>query len=289
MKSSDQNLMQVHFAVLLFGVSGLFAKLLDLPSMTIVFFRVVFSGLFLLLVLSCSRSGVRLREKRQYGGLILLGALLAVHWTSFYQSIKLSSVAVGLLTFSTFPVFVTFLEPLLTRERLKRSDVLAAGVTFAGVLLVVPGFRWESGAARGALLGIFSGLTYALLSLMNRRYAAEYSGLLIAFYEQSAAAVFLLPFCLWSPPAVTGRDLLLLAVLGVVFTGAAHSLFISGLRRVRAQTAGIISCLEPVYGIFLAWLILGEVPSMRELFGGAVILGAVFYSTVRYQKNAGAP
>ena len=289
MKSFDQNLMQVHFAVLLFGVSGLFAKLLDLPSMTIVFFRVVFSGLFLLLVLACSRSGVRLREKRQYGGLILLGALLAVHWTSFYQSIKLSSVAVGLLTFSTFPAFVTFLEPLLTRERLKRSDVLAAAVTFAGVLLVVPGFRWESGAARGALLGIFSGLTYALLSLMNRRYAAEYSGLLIAFYEQSAAAVFLLPFCLWSLPAVTGRDLLLLAVLGVVFTGTAHSLFISGLRRVRAQTAGIISCLEPFYGIFLAWLILGEVPSLRELFGGAVVLGAVFYSTVRSQKNAGAP
>lgn len=280
------SLIQIHLAVLLFSVSGLYAKLLSLPPMAIVLGRVVFSSLFLFCALKCFRTGFRLKRKRHLLILCLLGGLLAVHWTAFYQSIQQSTVAVGLLTFSTFPVFAAFLEPLFFREKLSRRDLLTALTAFAGIALVVPGFQWQSEATQGALLGVFAGFTYAVLSLMNRKYVAEYSSLLISFYEQFAAALVLLPFFLLSPPAVTGKDLLLLMLLGIVFTGIAHSLFIAGLKRVRTRTAGVISCLEPVYGIFLAWALLGETPSIKELAGGAVVLSSVFYATLRQRKAA---
>ena len=126
----------------------------------------------------------------------------------------------------------------------------------------------------------------AFMSLLNRKLAGRYSGSLIAFYEQSAAAVILLPILFILPlPKVTSADWALLVLLGVIFTGVAHSMFIGGMRAVRAQTAGIIASLESVYGIISAALILGEVPSVREIIGGVIILGTAFYSSLRSSRE----
>jgi len=95
----------------------------------------------------------------------------------------------------------------------------------------------------------------------------------------------LLPLLLFSRPVMTGLDWGLVVLLGVVFTGVAHSMFIGGMRVVRAQTAGMIASLESVYGIIFAALILGEIPSLRELLGGVIILGTATYSTLRSSKT----
>ncbi len=213
--------------------------------------------------------------------LIILGGVLAIHWTSFFEAIKVSTVAIGLLTFSTFPVFVTFMEPLFFKEKIRLSDVIIAIVAFGGVILVIPKFTVESAAAQGALWGILSGFTYAILSILNRKYVKAYSSTVIAFYEQIIATVLLMPFIFVESPAISMRDIALLILLGTVFTGISHTLFINGLKNVKTQAAGIISTLEPVYGIVFATILLGEIPSMRELLGGAIILSTVFYSTVK--------
>lgn len=82
-------------------------------------------------------------------------------------------------------------------------------------------------------------------------------------------------------PAFHIRDLILLIILGIIFTGISHSLFISGLKNIKTQTAGIISSLEPVYGIIFAVFLLREIPTLREILGGSIILGTVFYSTIK--------
>ena len=133
---------------------------------------------------------------------------------------------------------------------------------------------------------MLSALTYALLSLMNRRFSAVYPGSVVCFYEQSAAAVVLLPFVAVMRPAVTGIDIALIAVLGVFCTAFAHSLFVSSLRRVRVQTAGIIAGMESVYGIILAALVLKMPPTARELIGGAIVLGVSLYTTISENREA---
>jgi drug/metabolite transporter (DMT)-like permease len=279
MKIKNKSVMEIHTAVLLFGLSGLFGKLLSLPPIIIVLGRVFFSSIFLLFIVLYLKRNILLREKKHYFYLLLMGILLAVHWTTFYKSIQVSTVAIGLLTFSTFPVFVTFLEPYFLKEKIKLSEVIIAAVTFMGVVLVVPKLQLDNSFTQGALWGILSGLTYAVLSMMNRSYVREYSSTVIAFYEQAIAAILLLPFLFLYRPIFQGQDILMLILLGTVFTGVSHSLFIRGLRNIKTQTAGIISSLEPVYGIIFAALLLREIPTLREVIGGIIILGAVFYST----------
>jgi len=278
-------LLEIHFAVLFFGLAGLFGKLVSQPPTVIVFGRVFYAMAFLLPALWLRRQSLKLNRGSDYLALLLQGFILAVHWGTFFQSIQVSTVAVGLITFSTFPIFVTFLEPLFFKERLRPVDVVLALVTFCGVVLVVPAFSLDNTTTQGALWGITSGFTFALLSILNRKYARSYSSLVVAFYQDAAAALFLFPFLFLPGPTLTLQDMLLLALLGIVFTGVAHSLFIKGLSTVKAQTASIIASLEPVYGILAATLLLAEMPALRELAGGVVILGAALYATLRKEPG----
>ena len=109
----------------------------------------------------------------------------------------------------------------------------------------------------------------------------QYSSTLTAFYEQATASILLLPVLFFSPQRAQGSDFLILLTLGMVFTAVAHTLYIESLRYVKVQTAGIVSGMESVYSIAAAFFLLKETPSIRELIGGSIILGVVFYSSIR--------
>lgn len=281
MIANTKNLFQVHIAVFLFGLAGLFGKLVDLPSTIIVLGRVLFATVFLVFILLYMKQSIKLKQKRDYFYLTILGVILAIHWVTFFQSIQVSTVAIGLLSFSTFPVFTTFLEPYFFKEKIKLPDIAIAFITFLGIVLVIPKFELGNNITQGVLWGIASGFTFAILSILNRKYVKDYSALVIAFYQDSIATIALIPFLFISKPIFLLNNILLLVLLGVVFTATAHSLFIKGLTNVKAQTASIIGSLEPVYGIIFAIIILSEIPTTRVILGGAIILGATFYATIK--------
>ena len=241
--------------------------------------RVAFASLILGLVLWWARQSLRPILRRHAALLVVLGAVLAGHWAAFFQSIQVSSVAVGLLSCYSFPAFTVLLEPLLSKERLDKRNLLLAAVCLAGVFLIVPRLDLGNATYQGVLWGLLAGVSFAVLTLFNRRLAQEHPSLGLAFLEDLFAALFLLPCLIFVPARPSTRDLALLAVLGVFCTALSHTLFIQGMKRIRAQTASIISSLEPVYGILLALFLLGEVPTVRTLVGGAVILTAVLVVT----------
>ena len=207
--------------------------------------------------------------------------VLAVHWTTFFQAIQCSSVALGTISFSTFPLFVTFLEPLVFHEALHPRSVLRAGLLLAGVLITVPEFSLANRDTAGIAWGLVSSLAYAVMTLCNRRLSARYPARVVCLYEQGTAAVVLLPALLLVPGDWTPQNLAGVAVIGFVCTALAHSLYVAAQKHVKAQTAGLVSGMETVYSILYALVFLGEVPSLRALAGGAVILGVAVLSSLR--------
>jgi drug/metabolite transporter (DMT)-like permease len=286
MKSEHHSMIFIHVAVFFFGLAGLFGKLVALPATLIVLGRVIFACLVLAVVLVAQRRSLRLHARRDGGYMVLMGLVLAIHWITFFQAIKVSTVAIGLLTFSTFPVFVTFMEPCFLNERLRKSDVIVALAAAAGVALVIPRFEFANQIVQGVLWGIASGFTFAVLSILNRRFARHYSSLVIAFYQDLVAAVALLPLVFVYDVRWELKDIMFLVFLGVVCTGLAHSLFIRGMALIKAQTASVVACLEPVYGIVVAAFLLNEIPDMRVITGGGVILCAAAYASI---KGVGTP
>ena len=268
----------VNIAVLLFGLAGLFAKWINLPAIGIAFGRVLFSSIALGIYILVRKQSFRVANRRDLLFLLCAGAILGFHWWSFLESVKLSSVAVGTITFSSFPLFVTFLEPLLFRRNLKMRNVIIAVIILIGVLITIPEFSLENRVFIGILTGMASALAYAVLTLINKSIAEKYSGTVTAFYEQATAAVILFPFILSAKLQPSAADLALLMFLGVITTALAHTLFINSLKTLPAQLAGICSSMETVYGILFALILLGEIPSIREITGAAVISGAVIFA-----------
>ncbi len=284
--AARQGLLNVHLATVLFGLAGLFGKWIALPPVLIVLGRVIFASLFLGFLMLFSRLSLRALARKKRLQMVLLGVVLAVHWTAFFRSIQISSVAVGLLSYSVFPVFTVLLEAVFFGEKVDRASLFCAGLCLLGVFLIVPRLDFSNVVFQGVIWGLFSGLTFAVLAVFNRRLSQQYSSLAIAFIEDLSATVLLLPFFFALRTTPSGREWLLLVFLGVACTAGAHTLFIKGMRFVRAQTASIISSLEPVYGIVLALVLLREMPAWRTLAGGGIILAAVTIVTLKEKAGS---
>ena len=271
-----RGLASVNLATLFFGLAGVLGKLSGLPAPLITLGRVVFAGAALALWAASARTPLRPRSRSDLGLLTLQGVILALHWTAFFQAIVVSNVAIGLLAFSSFPLFTAALEPLLLRQRPRLAEIVAAILILPGIVLLVPRFSLDNAATRGVLWGLLAGATFALLSVINRSLSSRYPSVTISLYQDSVAALALLPtvFLLPLGGVFNLRTLLILAALGLACTALAHTLFIASLRDITAQLASVIAALEPVWGIFFAWLLLAEAPSAHTLAGGALIVAA---------------
>lgn len=276
MKSSPRALASLHLAVLLFGVSGLIGRVVTAPALVVSCVRSLVASLVLVAFLAwhCQVSGVKLRARRTT--LLLSGALLAAHWWAFFEAIQRSTVALGLLTFASYPVFVAILGVSVLRERLRWTEAAACGLVVGGLALVVPDWHFGSQVAVAAGLGIGSGFSFALLTLVNRRLTTVLDPLLVVAVQTGVAGLVLLPLAGGHLGRVSGSDWLWLGLLGVLFTAVAHGCFTASLTGVRLSTVGVTTALEPVYGVVLAALFLGERPGfIMCLGGGLIIAGAV--------------
>ena len=249
-----KSIMSLHIAVMLFGFSAVLGQFVDAPAVIVAGGRVVCSSILLLVSALLSKRDIRLTRRMDYGIAVIAGIVLAIHWTTFFQSIQSSSVAIGTITFSTFPLFLTFLEPLVFHEKFQMQSLLGAAVLLLGVFITIPEFSMENQMTVGILWGMVSSLSYAILTLFNRYLSRTYEAGTICLYEQGTAAVVLLPTFFFVQTRWTVENIVGIAMIGLVCTAIAHSLYVAAQKKVKAQTAGIISGMETVYGILFAML-----------------------------------
>lgn len=280
-ESFNRNIIYLHVAVMLFGLAGVAAQFVEIPAVLVALGRVVCSSLLLLIIAIVKKESLKLNSGKDYCMIILTGMVMAIHWTTFFQSVQVSTVAIGTITFSTFPLFLTFIEPIVFHEKLRSQSVLSAILLLIGVMITIPEFSMENHTTIGIIWGMVSSLSYAILTLANRYFSPRYAARTVCLYEQGSAAIVLLPALFLVKTTWRPLDLAGIAFVGFICTAFAHSLYVSAQKSVRAQTAGIISGMETVYGILYALLFLGEVPSIRELAGGIVILGVAMYSSIK--------
>lgn len=280
MGNNKKDILYLHIAVMMFGLSGVIGQFVEVPSVMVAMGRVICSSILLFVITLVKKESLKLESRKDYLLIMMTGAVLAIHWTTFFQSIQVSSVAIGTITFSTFPLFLTFLEPIVFHERLRAKNIVCAIILLIGVTITIPEFSMENQVTIGIIWGMISSLTYAIITLANRYFSKKYEGRIVSFYEQGTAAIVLLPALVLVPTQWRMQDIIGVAFIGAICTAFAYTLYVSAQKKVKAQTAGIISGMETVYGIIYALIFLGEVPSVRELVGGAVILSVALYSSL---------
>lgn len=258
------------------GLISVIVAHVALSATVLVFWRVAIAAVTVVLVVVLVGRTDLLRVTAQRRLLVAVGVVLAVHWYLFFETIKLSSVAVAVLTVYTAPVFLALLAPLFLPER--RSRIALAALVPAAVGLVLMS-TWGSPATHARPLAIATGigaaLTYALLVIGTKRLRARMGPVTITAWSYGIAALALSPFLARAGQVVPqGSELFYVLLLGIVFTALSGYLYVSLLAHVTAQAVGILAYLEPVSAAVLAWALLGQPLGRQVLVGGALVVAA---------------
>ncbi|HEX5305616.1 MAG TPA: DMT family transporter [Dyella sp.] len=282
--------LQIHFCVLLWGFTAILGKLISLPALPLVWWRMLLVAGSLLLVPKVWR-GMRAMPARLRWAYAGIGVLVSLHWLSFYAAIKLSNASVGATCIALGPVFLSFIEPWIARRRFDPRELIIAAAVVPGVAMVVGGV--PHGMRIGIAVGALSALFVALFGAFNKRLVDHGDPLTVTCLELGTGTLFLTVLAPLMPH--TGgafvwpgaHDALLLALLSFGCTLLPFALALVALRHLSAFGIQMVTNLEPVYSIVLAIVLLGEQRELHAWFyvGVAVIIGAVFIHPLLHRND----
>lgn len=266
----QKGILYVFTAALLWSTGGLFIKLISLSAMQLSFFRCSIAAITFALIF---RKQLLLFNKLS----IINSIFYAVVLITFVIATKTTTAANAIFLQATAPIYVLIFEPLINKIKYEHINVITVGVCILGMILFFVG-KLEPGHLEGNFVALISGITFAAFFLGMKKNDQRYQQSSI-FYGNILVALICIPF-LFSIEIITASDLWMVSFLGVFQIAFAYAFFASGLKRILAVEASIISMVEPVFNPVWVFLGYGETPSVTAIIGGLIIIGAVVIRTL---------
>jgi drug/metabolite transporter (DMT)-like permease len=272
----------LHATVVVFGFTGVMGKLIQLPAVPLVFWRTLIGALGLHAWMAF-RSPANPLPSALRVPVALTGALVAVHWVTFFAAIKASTVSMALAVMATVPFFVAFVEPIVRRKRVDPSELLLGVVAIFGLWWM---YRVDVSAGWGMALALVSAFCAALFGTLNSVWSQRAGSLSVSRLELAVAcgalALWMAFFGGWEAALPRGSDWAWLLILGLVATSLAFAVTVAVMRVLSPFTVAMAINLEPLYAMGLAVLIFGDDEVMPPGFygGAAILILSVFLDVV---------
>ncbi len=275
-------LLNVQSATLVLATAGVFGAMVDLPVPTVIASRAAIAVPGVCVIAMLRGNSLRLRLNRETALLVFTGVLLAVHWITYFHSVRVSSVAIGSLVTFSFPVMTAIAEPFVFGERYRWYTIMNALLIVVGMAIISEIYIGRSVVLEGVVWGLISAALYTARNLISRNMATADDAERVMITQLLVVAAVLSLFLFtadWS--SLQLADWSVLVLLGLLSTAVGHTLFIRALNRVGAATASIGVGLQPVYAAILAYFFVREVPGVSTVLGAIFILGAVLHQSAR--------
>lgn len=273
---------QIIISMLIWGSIGIFVKYIELPSLEIAFLRAVIAAAFLLIIgIFSRRKNKSMFSRKNLLLLLASGAAIGLNWVLLFQAYKYTTISNATLSYYFAPVFVILLSPIVLKEKLTPVKLLSVFGALAGLFLIL---KSQSGSSLGQYnhvlgmsFGVMAAVLYAGVVLLNK-YIKDFSGFDMTFIQITTAALVLLPLIITRGQLqIEGMNtLLIILIIGIVHTGIAYLIYFSAIKNVKAQSAAMLSYIDPVSAILFGTLLLGEPVSIIQILGGLLILGSTF-------------
>ncbi len=276
--------LELHFIVFLYGFTGILGKLISLSELVLVWWRMALAALGFLLFWNLVKPIFKKENKSLILKLVGIGILVALHWVTFFGSVKYSNVSVALVCFATTTFFTAVFEPLLLKKQFNWYELGLGFLIIPGMYFVVNGI--DVSMFFGVFIGIISSMLAAIFSILNKQLADQAHPMGITMVELTSGWVFLtllLPFYFMYDSSgqliPSGwEDILYLLILAWVCTTFAYSVNLRVLKHISAFSANLTIALEPIYSIIFAILIFKEHQELSSTFyiGVVIMMLAVF-------------
>ena len=280
-----KNISGLLLATLFISTSGVLGRYIAMPTEIIIWFRAAIAMVLLYLYCKYKKIDLTIKSSKDYKPFFLSGLLMALHWVTYFYALKLSNVALGVLSLYTFPIIIALLEPLFLKVKFDPIYILLGLLVLIGLFILMPEFNIESTQVKGILFGVFSAFCYAVRILILKQHVAKYNGTMLMFYQTVIITILLLPTLFFMDISGLESQFPYLLLLAFLTTAIGHSLMLHSLKFFSASTASIISSLQPIFGIILAFFFLQETPTMCTFWGGSLILLTVVIESVRSRNK----
>jgi len=271
--------LHLHVIVFIWGFTAILGKLISLEALDLVWYRMLFASVIMTFVVLLSKEKVKVPFNVLIG-FIVSGIIIAAHWLTFYQAIKVSNVSITLACLSTGAFFASILEPIFYKRKVIWYELLFGIIVVVGLGII---FNVETKYTTGIYLAVTSAFLSALFSVINGKYAKEYNPNIISLYELSSGVFFISIYLFFAGSftpaffALSINDLIWLFLLSSICTAYAFSASVKVMKFLSPFTVMLTINLEPIYGIILALLIFDDTEEMTPMFyvGALVILATV--------------
>jgi len=282
--------LDLHLIVFIWGFTAVLGDLITIGENSLVWYRMLLAGLFLLFYLILTKRKFILPLKSALN-LIFVGLLIAIHWIFFFKAINISNVSITLAMFSMGAFFASVLEPIFYKRKMLWYEVFFGLIIIAGLFMIM---QVEMRYLEGIICALFSVFVGVLFTLLNGKLIQKHDSTIITLYEFFAGCFFVTLYLLYDGKftpeffMLSTNDWILILILSSVCTAYAFTASVNVMRKLSPYTVMLTTNLEPVYGIFLAYFIIGEDEKMSLPFyiGSAIILLTVILNGIikNYQK-----
>jgi len=283
----NKNLLILHFTVFIWGFTSILGALISISSVQLVWYRVLIAALSLFVYFKFNSTGLRV-NKKMFSSLFFTGGLVGAHWILFFQAIKSSTVPVTLVCLSSLALFTAIFEPLFSKKRIAKLEILAGSLIIVGIVII---FKFETRYTTGIICGLLSAMCASLFAIINSKQVKIIQPQVIAFYELLGALCWISLFMLFthgfnSSMMLKKNDIIYLLILGTICTSLAYVAGVSVMREISAFKVALITNLEPVYGILMSFVFFGDSNKMQTGFwvGAMIILSTIFLFPVAQKR-----
>jgi drug/metabolite transporter (DMT)-like permease len=267
--------LNLHLIVFIWGFTAILGALITIPADNLVWYRMILASGFLGLFLIVKKKSFRI-PTRELMQLVFVGLLIALHWIFFFQAIHVSNVSITLSVFSLGAFFASLLEPIFYGRKVLWYEVFFGLIIIAGLFLIL---QVESGYIYGFYYALGSIILGVLFTLINGKLIAKHDPSVITFYEFLSGVFFISFYFIFQGKftvdffVLTLNNWLLLFILASICTAYAFTASVKVMRKLTPYTVMLTTNLEPVYGIVLAYFIIGGKEKMSfEFYIGALII-----------------
>lgn len=284
LQNHTKNLSVLLLATLFISTSGVLGRYINMPAEAIILCRAFLAAIFMYIFCRFKKVNLRINSKKDAISIGLSGLLMGAHWVTYFIALKLSSVAIAMLSIYTYPIITVFLEPLFSKKKISGIQILMAFLVLFGVYMLIPEFSLENDQLKGILMAILSAVFYAVRNLMVKKEVKKYNGSMLMLYQLIVIAIFLTPTLFFSDFSNITSQIPLLFLVALLTTALGHTLLVNSLKHFSATTTSIISSVQPIFGIIIAFIFVNEIPSYNVYIGGALILLTVVIESLRSKK-----
>lgn len=271
-------------ATIFISTSGSLGRFIDMPTPVLIWWRSGLAAIFLFAFCKYKKISLKIKTGKDRRVFILASVFMAAHWITYFYALKLSSVAIGMLTLFTFPIITALLEPFFSKVKLDPIHILLGFLVLVGIYILAPEFNLESSQLQGVLFGLLSAICYAIRILLLKNEVKKYNGTTLMFYQVAIMSLLLLPFLALGDSSNITTQYPYVILLALLTTAIGHTMFVNSLKYFKASTASIIGSTQPVFGIIIAYFFLNEIPTINTFIGGSLILATVIIESIRSKK-----